>query len=217
MFHPFKSSDRVFFCVSYFIFSLPLILFFAFFIPAFQVPDESSHFSRAYQLTHGDFFPTKQQVPDAPGEYTVGGYVDPAIFYVAGTNFYLEGHPDVKLKPKRAALAKTFKWQRGEMRDTRNVSIYPPTFYAVSALGIMLGQYFDMSIVESLTLSRLMNGLFALLLISIAILTFAQGIRSIYCLIANANDNGTNRIDQPGCHFFRRRRFMCGATIPTQP
>ena len=82
---PFSAiPDRIFYCISYAVFAVPLMLFYAFFIPPFQVPDESSHFARAYQLTQGEFFPTKQPDPDAPGEYTVGGTTDPGIYLAAG-------------------------------------------------------------------------------------------------------------------------------------
>ena len=179
----FKTPDRAFYCISYAVFALPLIVFYAYFIPAFQVPDESSHFARAYQLTHGEFFPTKQQMPDASGEYTVGGTVDPGIFTAAGLYTYLQRNSETKLKPKRVAQANSITWQGGQMRDTRNVAVYAPTFYAVPALGVMLGQYFDMSIVESLTLSRLMSGLFALLIICIAMLTLQRGFGVFFVVL----------------------------------
>ena len=112
----FKLPDRVFYCVSYIVFALPLVVFYAYCMPAFQVPDESSHFARAYQLTHGEFFPTKRQVPDKPGEYTVGGTVDPGIFTAAGHYIYLQGGNNVKVMSEKTALANSVKWQGGEAR-----------------------------------------------------------------------------------------------------
>lgn len=167
--------DRVFYSVGYAVFALPLILFYTFFIPPFQVPDESSHFARAYQLTQGEFFPTKQPDPDAPGEYTVGGTVDRGIFLAAEQLTYMQFNYARKFSLQKAVKVEGYKWQQGELQDTRNVSVYAPTFYLVPALGSRLGQYFDMSIVQSLKLSRLLSGLFAVILICIAMLTLRKG------------------------------------------
>jgi uncharacterized membrane protein len=179
----FKSSDRVFYCVSYAVFALPLILFYTYFIPAFQVPDESSHFARAYQLAQGEFFPTKQADPSVPGKFTVGGTTDPGIFLAAQKLNYMQFNAAVKLTPEKAAEANAFRWREGEMRDTRNVSVYAPTFYTVPALGVVLGQYFDLSIVESLTLSRLLSGLFAVCLVCISMLILRQGFGFFFVLM----------------------------------
>jgi uncharacterized membrane protein len=167
--------DRIFYCVSYAVFALPLILFYTFFIPPFQVPDESSHFARAYQLTQGEFFPTKQPDPGAPGGYTVGGTVDLGIFLAAEQLIYLQFNAAKKFSMNKAVKVERYKWQHGERADTRNVSVYAPTFYLVPAVGILVGQHFDMSIVQSLKLSRLLSGLFAVLLICIAMLKLRKG------------------------------------------
>jgi uncharacterized membrane protein len=175
--------DRIFYCVSYAVFALPLILFYTFFIPPFQVPDESSHFARAYQLTQGEFFPTKQADADAPGGYIVGGTVDPGIYSAADKLIYLEFNPAAKYSMAKAVTVNRFKWGEGEMRDTRSVSVNAPTFYAVPALGVMLGQYLDKSIVQTLSLSRLANGLFALVVSCIAMLTLRRGYGVLFVLL----------------------------------
>jgi uncharacterized membrane protein len=170
-----KSSDRIFYSVCLAVFALPLILFYTFFIPPFQVPDESSHFARAYQLTQGEFFPTKQADADAPGGYIVGGTVDPGIFWAAEQLTYLQFNSAKKFSLQKAVKVSGYKWERGEMLDTRNVSVYAPTFYLIPALGSLVGQYFDMSIVQSLKLSRLLSGLFAVMVICVAMLTLRKG------------------------------------------
>lgn len=95
--------DRVFYGVSYTVFALPLILFYVFFIPPFQVPDESSHFARAYQVAKGEFFPTRQAVPTKPDEYFLGGTVDPGIFNAARYYAYLSFHSDRKVVADKVA------------------------------------------------------------------------------------------------------------------
>ena len=164
-------------------FALPLVLFYTFFIPAFQVPDESSHFARAYQIAQGELFPQKQLVPGVPGEYIVGGTTDPAIYLAAEKLTYLQFNHAQKLTPEKAAQANEFKWQGGEMRDTRSVSVNGPTFYAAPALAIMLGQYLNKSVVETLTLTRLISGIFAVLLTCIAILMLRRGFGVFFVLM----------------------------------
>ena len=175
--------DRIFYCVSYAVFALPLILFYTFFIPPFQVPDESSHFARAYQLTQGEFFPTKQPDPDAPGGYIVGGTVDPGIYLAAQKLTYLEFNSAMKYSMKKAIEVNRYHWREGEMRDTRSVSVNAPTFYAFPALGVVLGQYLDKSIVQTLSLSRLINGFFAFLVSCIALLTLRRGFGVMFVLL----------------------------------
>ncbi len=179
----FKSSDRAFYCISYAVFALPLMLFYTFFIPAFQVPDESSHLARAYQLAQGEFFPTKQADPNAPGEFTVGGTTDPGIYLAAQKLTYMQFNAAVKLTPEKAAEANAFRWREGEMRDTRSVSVNAPTFYVIPALGVMVGQYLDWSIVETLTLSRLISGLFCVLLTCLAIFALRRGFGVFFVLL----------------------------------
>lgn len=79
-----------------------MVVFYACFIPPFQVPDEPSHFARAYQLTHGEFFPTKQEVFNKLGRYTVGGTVDPGIFVAARYYLYLQDKSKVDYAPETA-------------------------------------------------------------------------------------------------------------------
>lgn len=175
--------DRVFFSVGYAVFALPLILFYTFFIPPFQVPDESSHFARAYQMSQGEFFPTKQRAPGAPGGYIVGGTVDPGIYLAAQRLTYLEFNQAKKYSLKKAAEVHAFEWREGEMRDTRSVAVNAPTFYVIPALGVMLGQYLGMNIVETLSLTRLMNGLSALALACFAIWTLRRGFGVFFILL----------------------------------
>ena len=96
MIQVFKAPDRLFYCASYALFALPLILFYTFYIPAFQVPDESSHFARAYQVAQGEFFPTKQADPGAPAGFIVGGTTDPGIYDAAGLLTYMQFNAAMK-------------------------------------------------------------------------------------------------------------------------
>ncbi len=181
---PFSAiPDRIFYCISYAVFAVPLMLFYAFFIPPFQVPDESSHFARAYQLTQGEFFPTKQPDPDAPGEYIVGGTTDPGIYLAAGKLTYLQFNSAKKYSINKAVEVNRYTWRDGEMRDTRSVSVNAPTFYAIPALGVVLGQYLDKSIVQTLTLSRLINGFFAFVVSCIALLALRRGFGVMFVLL----------------------------------
>lgn len=171
----FYSPDRWFYTLAYGFIALPLVIFLAIKVPAFQVPDETSHFARAYQISHGEFFPTKRELPNKAGEFTVGGTVDQGIFDAFGGYRYLVFAPDVKVDSEKAKNADSVQWGNDAWQDTRNVSVYPPVHYCVSALGIVIGKSLNMTITETLKLSRLMNGLIAALLIMIALFTLKRG------------------------------------------
>lgn len=109
--------------------------------------------------------------------------IDPGIFEAAGHYVYLSFHPEQKVLPQESAKANEIKWRQGSLRDTRNVSVYAPTYYVVPALGILMGQALDMTIVQSLMLSRLVTGLVAFFLICIAILTVRKGFGVFFVLL----------------------------------
>jgi len=171
----FYSPDRWFYTLAYGFIALPLVIFLAIKVPAFQVPDEDSHFARAYQITHGEFFPTKRELPNKAGNFTVGGTVDQGIFKASGGYRYLIFRPDLKVDSEKTKNADGVQWGKDAWQDTRNVSIYPPLHYSISALGIVIGKSLNMTITDTLKLSRLMNGVIAVLLIMVALFTLKRG------------------------------------------
>lgn len=171
----FHLPDRWFYTLTYGFFALPLVIFLAIKVPAFQVPDETSHFARADQITHGEFFPTKRELPDKAGDFTVGGTLDKGILKASRDYRYLIFRPDLKVDPEKTKNADSVQWGNDAWQDTRSVSVYPPVHYFVSALGIVIGKSLSMTITETLTLSRLMNGLIAALLIMTALFTLKRG------------------------------------------
>ena len=178
-----KSPDRIFYTVSYIIFSLPLIIFLVFKFPAFQVPDEVRHFARAYQVTDGDFFSTKQPNPNKPGQYIVGGLVDPGIYAADAYYSHMQHKREVTIDRVKTDRADKIKWTSGRYYHTPAVSIYPSIHYLIPALGIMLGETLDLGIVSTLKLSRLMNAMFTLLVIGIALFYLKKGHGVIFILL----------------------------------
>ncbi|MBK6510643.1 MAG: DUF2142 domain-containing protein [Haliea sp.] len=115
-------------------------------------------------------------------EYTVGT-TDPGIYLAAGKLTYLQFNSAKKYSINKAVEVNRYTWRDGEMRDTRSVSVNAPTFYAIPALGVVLGQYLDKSIVQTLTLSRLINGFFAFVVSCIALLALRRGFGVMFVLL----------------------------------
>jgi len=152
-------------------------------VPSFQVADEGSHYQRAYQVSKGEFFPQKKVDPKNLDGYTVGGTISPAIHKVEAGYLPIAFKPDVKVDIKTSIILDNVIWGDDKWGDTRNVSIYPPFLYAVSSLGIILGKSAELTVSDTLILSRLLNGILALLLSTIAIFMVSRGTAVLFCIL----------------------------------
>lgn len=128
--------------------------------PPYQVGDEIAHFQRADQVSLGDI------VGYRSGSRS-GGVVDRGIGLSAAPFRPLILHPDNKT---RSADGVAIGWHEGKAFDQfENTSIYPPFFYALSALTIAAGKALDWSVLFTLSAARLVNGFAALSLGALAI------------------------------------------------
>ena len=178
-----KLTDNQFYSRIYLLYAVPLTIFLAFNIPSFQVPDEGGHYQRAYQVAEGEFFPQKRVNPSEPEEFSLGGSSSSNIYHVEGLYLHIAFKPDAKIDPEVSRAAKKIKWDETRWADTRNVSIYPPIFYFPSSLGIMLGKAVDISVSDTLILSRLLSGLMAVLLAFAAIYITKRGSSVLFCIL----------------------------------
>jgi len=170
-----KLTDNQFYSRISLLYAVPLTIFLAFNMPPFQAPEEGGHYQRAYQVAEGEFLPQKRDNPSGPEEFSLGGSSSSNIYHVEGLYRHIAFKPDVKIDPAVSRAAKKIKWDETRWADTPNVSIYPPIFSFPSSLGIMLGKAVDISVSDTLILSRLLSGLMAVLLAFAAIYITKRG------------------------------------------
>lgn len=139
-------------------------------MPPFQNPDEPAHFARAAQVADGDLVGARfsQIGSDGSSHVTAGGRIDPALMAAAASFDSLPTHPDVRAT--RALWAPDIHWSGARaLQPFANTAVYPPFFYLPSAVGILVGQQMQLSIVRTLTISRLLTGVAAVAVGALAI------------------------------------------------
>ncbi|MCX7376833.1 MAG: DUF2142 domain-containing protein [Alphaproteobacteria bacterium] len=133
-------------------------------MPPWENPDEGTHFMRAEQVSRG--IPIGSRLSDK----NAGGIVDGAIIHTIIPFFPLRTSRDAH--PTRAMYAATenLRWGTGDaLGGFPNTAVYPPTLYAPAALGIYVGKTMDWTVLRTLRLSRLINGIISVTVASIAI------------------------------------------------
>ncbi len=151
------------FSVLFLLYGLVAIPSMAVLMPPYQVSDEAAHFARADQVSLG------HPIGYRSGTQS-GGIIDSGVGASFSAFYPIILHPEVKTTKAIADRAEAIDWSGEEdFFPFENTSIYPPFFYTLSALGIAAGKAMNMSVVSTLILSRLLNGVAALGLGALAI------------------------------------------------
>ncbi len=173
------------------LYGLVATVFLAVNMPPFQNPDEPSHFLRAAQVADGGLVGTRflttggagwsayygrgscgdplscvrgparrRSRADGSTHVTAGGWADPALMTAIAPFYVLPFHVDRRVT--RANWEPRIYWS-GErvMQSFFNTAIYPPFFYAPSAIGVLVGRTVGITVVETLEVSRVMTGIAA--------------------------------------------------------
>jgi uncharacterized membrane protein len=96
-----------------------------------------------------------------------GGMVDPAIATAAAPFTTLAFHAEARAT--RTQWASAIRWSDKRDMMSFQTSSYPPLFYIPSAIGILIGRTANMTVVQTLMLSRVLTGTTAAMLTAIAI------------------------------------------------
>jgi len=138
-------------------------------VPPFQIADEPAHFQRAAQVARGDIVGTRFSETGANGKLVVkaGGSLDPAILEATSPFASLAFHPEVRAT--RGLWASDIHWSDKLALQSFQTVNYPPFFYLPSAIGVLAGQKAGLSVVQTLTLSRLLTGFTTVILGAVAI------------------------------------------------
>lgn len=156
------------------VFALPMVLFFVFATPPFQVPDEAAHLFRAEQLSRGALFGERYD------ERRSGGDIDGAWLKLEYC-FASDG------SGTRASLAKAslVDWEgRAEPASFPYTVIYGPVGYLPQAVVLGGCRSTGISPLVALRLARLFNGLIAVAISFIALRMMLNGRFVVFTLLS---------------------------------
>jgi uncharacterized membrane protein len=157
-------TENLLFVSLFIVYGFVAIPIFSLLTPPYQVSDEIAHFLRADQVALGGLIGYRA------GPTQSGGIVDQSISDSFNLFSSLILHPERKVTAATLSQASAIRWNRVKsFRQFENTSIYPPFYYAVAACAIRLGKLTNLSVVRTLKLSRLMNGMVAVLLGAVAL------------------------------------------------
>lgn len=148
-------------------------------IPPFQNPDEATHFFRAEQLSRRRIMP--QHLPNG----VAGAFVDSGVEAVAVPFLTLALHPERKATRALYDATAPVRWG-GKLTPVAfpNTVIYPPTLYLPAVAGIWAGKALGLSVVHTLYVSRIANGLCATALATLAIALAGSAAPWLFAVLA---------------------------------
>lgn len=152
------------------LYGLVATTFLAINMPPFQNADEPNHFLRAAQLADGGLVATRFPTAAADGAARIaaGGLADPAMWTASVPFRELFFHPE--RRAKSTYWTPDVYWSATRvMQEFPNTAVYPPLFYAPSAIGVLAGRAAGATVLQTLTLSRLLTGVAAVALGALAI------------------------------------------------
>jgi len=142
---------------------LVAVMAIALLMPPHMNPDEGAHFNRADQIGRGGIIAKRLS------ERLAGGKVNLGINESNYAMRQIPGRPQNKVTQAMIDEAKVADWNsRMSEEGFANTAVYPPFFYIPSTIGIWIGRGLDLSIVNTLYLSRALTGV-----VSVAIGTLA--------------------------------------------
>jgi uncharacterized membrane protein len=153
-------------------------------VPPFQVPDEPNHFLRAAQIADGDIIGTRFSVVGKNGmeQLTAGGLSDPAVLESARPFAGIGFHPNTKVA--RADWTPDVHWSKARtLTSFPNTVMYPPFFYLPSAVGVIVGRLANLSVLRTLIVSRLLSGLIAIAIGSLAIVVARSAAAWMFAIL----------------------------------
>jgi len=143
--------------------------------PPFQIPDEHSHFARAYQVSEGHLISEKRAFPQENGiipyeyvnvfprqdqRFASGGELPMSLAITFETaSKGIEYYADRKYDPQNTMLLlkqPLYKDQK-HFFHFANAAVYSPVPYIPQSIGIVCGRYFDLSPLGLMYLGRITN------------------------------------------------------------
>ncbi len=156
------------------VFALPMMIFFVFATPPFQVPDEAAHFFRAEQISRGALIGERYD-----GRRS-GDHIDVACLKLEAC-FASDG------SGTRASLeaAAQVRWEgRAEPVSFPNTVVYGPAGYLPQAVVVGVCRSTGVAPLVALRLARLVNGLIAVAISVIALCMMRSGRFVVFTILS---------------------------------
>jgi hypothetical protein len=177
----FRVADKYLHLI-YLLYAIPMVYFMAIIVPPYQSPDEPNHFSRAEQVSRLEWVPAYQP-SSGPTTDTIS--IDPRVLHRSTGGFLVNKgiadtyqffsdinfRPNVKLRKGKLDAAKAIHWTNDfHYRNFANTAIYAPVVYIMPALGVSVAKLLHLGVIQTLYLSRILNGILCLALSFFAIM-----------------------------------------------
>jgi uncharacterized membrane protein len=154
------------------IIGLPMVLFFVFAVPPFQVPDEYAHLLRADQLFYGDMIGTRLN------DTSSGGYVETSyrLLYEA---FETLGEPKDKIEKADTIPLRGIR----EFSSFPNTVRYGPLTYIPQVAALVIARAAGIKAIQAFYLARCFNGFAALVMAFLALRLAKRGRFLFFCIL----------------------------------
>ena len=147
---------------------LPMVLFFALAVPPLQVPDEGNHLFRADQISRGELMGTRRG-----GE--IGGAVSAPLVRLVDS---------IEANGKVALGGSADLWTARTFKSFPNTVPYGPAAYLPQAVALALARWSGVSALTAFYWARILNGLMALGLATMALQIVQRGRLLFFCLLS---------------------------------
>lgn len=165
---------------AYLCFGLIAIVLFAFVVPPYQSPDEPAHVRRADQISRGELLAYRLDGAAS------GGLISRGIDRTSGIFVPLQLDPAGKITPQMRAEAQDVTWENSGVAPQifSNTALYPPALYLPSVVSILAGKLANLTIVSTLRLARLANGIVSVAIGALAIALAGAGAPWMFALLS---------------------------------
>jgi len=150
---------------------LPMVIFFSLAVPPLQVPDEENHLFRADQISRGELMGTRRG-----GE--IGGAVSAPLARFVDS---IEASGKMALEGGASSAS---DWTARTFESFPNTVQYGPAAYLPQALALALARWSGSSALTAFYWARILNGLMALGLATIALQIAQRGRLLFFCLLS---------------------------------
>ena len=173
------SIDGRVFAFVYAAVGLAAVMIIAFLMPPHMNPDEPAHFNRADQIGRGGIIAKRLN------ERLAGGKVNNEINASMRPMKQIVGHSEQMVTPAMLAAAGSPTWSNSGTgpQSFGNTAVYPPLFYLPSTLGIRIGRVLDLSIVDTLYISRMLTGVVAVAIGTLALALAGSTAAWLYAML----------------------------------
>jgi uncharacterized membrane protein len=160
----------------YFFFASIMIVITVLLTPAGMVPDETTHFLRAVQVSQGSFTGIRKE------KQSGGMLPDTALPALLGAE-YLIGHPEQHYSTKALDQSAAIPWSHTyTFTDFHGASIYAPGAYLPEALAIRISRLAHQSVLQTFFVARLVNGFLTVMICTLAIAISRRGTAWLFAL-----------------------------------